>query len=246
MTKRIRLGVNIDHVATIRNARGGGHPDPSFAAQIATEAGADGITFHLREDRRHITDSDLAEIRARTTLPLNMEMAATEEMLEKALNFKPETVTLVPEKREERTTEGGLNVAGEFEKLAPFVEKLQDNGTKVSVFIEAEKQQLDAAKALNVEALELHAGRYAELLAEEKINQSAEVLIALQEMAEYAESLGIEALAGHGLNYISAANVARIPQITELNIGHFLIGEAIYVGLSETILRMRKILDEVR
>lgn len=246
MTERIRLGVNIDHVATIRNARGGEHPDPSFAARVATNAGADGITFHLREDRRHITDSDLARIRARTTLPLNMEMAATEEMLGKALHFKPETVTLVPEKREERTTEGGLNVAGERDKLASFVSKLQDNGTKVSVFIEAEKSQLEAAKALKVDALELHTGRYAELLEEEKDRQSAEELTAIQKMAEYAVSLGIEALAGHGLNYSSAANVARIPHITELNIGHFLIGEAIYVGLDDTIRRMRNVLDEVR
>lgn len=246
MTKPIRLGVNVDHVATLRNARGGVHPDPAFAAKIATDAGADGITFHLREDRRHIVDGDLAQIRAATNLPLNLEMAATDEMLGKALDFNPQTVTLVPEKREERTTEGGLDVAGERDKLAPIVKKLQDKGIKVSVFIEAKKDQLEVAKELQVEALEFHTGRYADFLAEEKSKQSAEELIRIQEMALYAEALGIEALAGHGLNYVSATNVARIPQIMELNIGHFLISEAVYAGLGDVVSRMRGLLNEVR
>ena len=246
MTKPIRLGVNVDHVATLRNARGGVHPDPGFAAKIATGAGADGITFHLREDRRHIVDGDLPQIRAATNLPLNMEMAATEEMLGKALDFKPETVTLVPEKREERTTEGGLDVASERDKLAPIVIKLQDKGIKVSVFIEAKKNQLEAAKQLQVEALELHTGRYAEFLAEENSNQAAEELARIEEMALYAETLGIEAFAGHGLNYVSATSIARIPQITELNIGHFLISEAVYVGLGNAVSRMHGLINEVR
>ena len=246
MTKPIRLGVNIDHVATIRNARGGVHPDPGLAAKIASQAGADGITFHLREDRRHITDSDLSQIRHATDLPLNMEMAVTEEMVGKALEFKPETVTLVPEKREERTTEGGLDVEGEFENLRIFIKNIQKRGIRVSVFIEADSTQVDAAKGLGVEALELHTGRYADLLGNGKNNDSALELKRIKQMAEYSKSIGIEPLAGHGLNYVSAVNVARIPQITELNIGHFLIGEAIYFGLNGTIGKMRTILNEVR
>ena len=246
MSRRIRLGVNVDHVATIRNARGGQHPDPAHAAKIATMAGADGITFHLREDRRHITDSDLNRIREATHLPLNMEMAATEEMFSKAMEFKPETVMFVPEKREERTTEGGLNVSGECDRLKPMVEKLHGNGSRVSVFIVPIREQVDSAKDLRVDIIELHTGYFAEMLANDNHNEVRREYKRLKDMAEYAVSIGIEPQAGHGLNYHSAEQIVTIPQITELNIGHFLIGESIYVGLDSSIKTMRNVLDEVR
>ena len=246
MAERSRLGVNIDHVATIRNARGGEHPDPARAAEIATAAGADGITFHLREDRRHIMDPDLQAIRAATGLPINMEMAATEEMHIIAMGFKPETAMFVPEKREERTTEGGLNVAREHNKLAPMIRALQENGSRVSLFIEPDPVQLAAAKSMGADICEFHTGRFVELsLAGD--HELAEVeLERIAACAAEAVKIGIEPQAGHGLTYDTVKPVAAIPQLTELNIGHFLMGEAIFVGLEASIRRMRDLMDEAR
>ena len=246
MTKRIRLGVNIDHVATIRNARGGAHPDIGRAAQMATEAGADGITFHLREDRRHIMDPDLQAIRAATDLPINMETAATEEMHVIAMDFKPETVMFVPEKRQERTTEGGLNAAREHNKLVPMIQMLKENGSRVSLFIEPDPVQLIAAKRMGADITEFHTGRYVELsLAGEAELASAE-LERIADCAKRAVDLGVEPQAGHGLTYDTVQPVAAIPELTELNIGHFLMGEAIFVGLIPAIQHMRQLMDEAR
>lgn len=246
MPDRIRLGVNIDHVATIRNARGGGHPDIARAAEVATQAGADGITFHLREDRRHIMDPDLLAIRAATHLPLNMETAATDEMHVIAIDYKPETVMFVPEKREERTTEGGLNAAREHNKLVPMISRLKDNGSRVSLFIEPDPVQLIAAKRMGADITEFHTGRYVELcLADEPELATAE-LDRISDCAKRAIDLGIEPQAGHGLTYDTVQAVAAIPEITELNIGHFLMGEAIFAGLAPAIQHMRKLMDEAR
>lgn len=246
MTNRIRLGVNIDHVATIRNARGGAHPDIARAAQVATVAGADGITFHLREDRRHIMDPDLQAIRAATHLPINMETAATDEMHVIAMDFKPETVMFVPEKRQERTTEGGLNAAREHNKLVPMIRQLKDNGSRVSLFIEPDPVQLIAAQRMGADITEFHTGRFVELsLAGEKELAAAE-LERIADCAKRAIDLGIEPQAGHGLTYDTVQPVAAIPELTELNIGHFLIGEAVFVGLDASIKRMRELMDEAR
>lgn len=246
MADRIRLGVNIDHVATIRNARGGGHPDPVRAAQLASEAGADGITFHLREDRRHIRDADLEDIRNATALPINMEMAATEEMLDIALAFKPETAMFVPEKRSELTTEGGLDAVGMHNHLGHFVRELTKNGSRVSFFINPDKVQLHAAKSLGVHITEFHTGRYVDLslAGEEKLAELE--LDRIRACAEEAVRIGIEPQAGHGLTFDTVKPVAGIAQITELNIGHFLIGEAIFIGLSEAVGEMRRLMDEAR
>lgn len=243
---RIRLGVNIDHVATIRNARGGAHPDPARAAEMATASGADGITFHLREDRRHICDPDLSAIRAATDLPINMEMAATDEMHVIAMDFKPETAMFVPEKREERTTEGGLQAAREHNKLVPYIRALKEIGCRVSLFIEADAVQLHAAKHMGADITEFHTGRYVELCqaGEDKL---AEIELGrIRECAEEAVRIGIEPQAGHGLTYDTVKPVAAIPQLAELNIGHFLMGEAVFVGLSAAVSRMRELMDEAR
>ena len=239
---RLRLGVNIDHVATIRNARGGDFPDPVRAAHLAEQAGADGITAHLREDRRHITDEDIDRLMAEIALPLNLEMAATEEMLEIALRHRPHAACIVPEKREERTTEGGLDAAGQFEHLAPFVERLREAGVRASLFIEPDARQIDAAIRLGAPVVELHTGRYAHLRGEE---QAAE-LKRLADAAALAARNGIEPHAGHGLTFDNVAPIAAIPQVRELNIGHFLIGEAIFTGLGASVMRMRALMESAR
>ncbi|MEO0606782.1 MAG: pyridoxine 5'-phosphate synthase [Pseudomonadota bacterium] len=246
MTSRIRLGVNIDHVATIRNARGGAHPDVARAAAIATEAGADGITFHLREDRRHIIDPDLLAIRAATDLPLNMEMAATDEMHVIAMDYKPETVMFVPEKREERTTEGGLNAAREHNKLVPMIRSLKENGSRVSLFIEPDPVQLIAAQRMGADITEFHTGRFVELSLAGEQELAAAELERLADCAKRAIDLGVEPQAGHGLTYDTVQPVAAIAELTELNIGHFLMGEAIFAGLAPAIQHMRTLMDEAR
>jgi pyridoxine 5-phosphate synthase len=242
VTGRLRLGVNIDHVATIRNARGGDFPDPVRAALLAAEAGADGITAHLREDRRHIRDEDIAELTARLTIPLNLEMAATEEMLEIALRHRPHAACIVPEKREERTTEGGLDAAGQDNHLKPFVEALAAANIRVSLFIEPDPRQIEAAIRLRAPVVEFHTGRYAHLDGEER----AEELRRLADSTALAWKNGIEPHAGHGLTFDNVQPVAAIPQLRELNIGHFLVGEAIFSGLGESVARMRSLIDEAR
>ncbi|MBO9697804.1 MAG: pyridoxine 5'-phosphate synthase [Sphingopyxis sp.] len=239
---RLRLGVNIDHVATIRNARGGEHPDPVRAAEIVAAVGGDGITAHLREDRRHIRDDDLARIQAATDLPLNLEMAATDEMLEIALRHKPHAACIVPEKREERTTEGGLDAAGQHNHLAPIVARLADAGIRVSLFIEPDPRQIEAAMRLRAPVVEFHTGRYAHVEGEER----AAELRRLADAAALAWKNGIEPHAGHGLTYDNVIPVAAIPQLAELNIGHYLIGEAIFHGLDPAVRRMRALMDEAR
>lgn len=238
----LRLGVNIDHVATIRNARGGRHPDPVRAAVLAAGAGADGITAHLREDRRHISDDDMARLVRDVDLPLNFEMAATEEMLEIALRHRPHAACIVPEKREERTTEGGLDAAGGHNHLAPFVSRLSAEGIRVSLFIEPDPRQIDAAKSLGAPVIEIHTGAYCEASGAEQ----ARLLERIRTAASYAASLGIEVHAGHGLDFDTVSPVAAIPEIMELNIGHFLIGEAIFSGLDSSIKRMRALMDKAR
>ena len=239
---RLRLGVNIDHVATIRNARGGEHPDPVRAAEIVAAVGGDGITAHLREDRRHIRDDDLARIQAATDLPLNLEMAATDEMLAIALRHKPHAACIVPEKREERTTEGGLDAAGQHNHLAPIVARLNDAGIRVSLFIEPDPRQIEAAMRLRAPVVEFHTGRYAHVEGEER----AAELRRLADAAALAWKNGIEPHAGHGLTYDNVVPVAAIPQLAELNIGHYLIGEAIFTGLEDAVRRMRALMDEAR
>lgn len=240
--KPLRLGVNIDHVATIRNARGGAHPDPLRAAHLAAKAGADGITAHLREDRRHITDDDIARLMNEIALPLNLEMAATQEMLAIALRHRPHAACIVPERREEVTTEGGLDAAGQRACLAPMVEQLRAAGIRVSLFIEPDERQIEAAKRLGAPVVELHTGRYCHL---DGAARDAE-LERLAKAARFAESLDIEVHAGHGLRFDNVGPVAAIPQVVELNIGHFLIGEAIYIGLEASIREMRRLMDEAR
>ncbi len=242
MKRPLRLGVNIDHVATIRNARGGRDPDPVRAAKLAANAGADGITAHLREDRRHITDGDITRLSSEIELPLNLEMAATEEMLAIALRHRPHAACIVPEKREERTTEGGLDVVGGFEHLQPYVGRLNDAGIRVSLFVEPDTSQLDAAVALGAPVVELHTGSYANL---EGAARRAE-LDRLMAAAAHCEKLGLECHAGHGLTFENVGPVAAIRQVVELNIGHFLIGEAIFGGLDSTVKRMRALMDKAR
>jgi len=238
----LRLGVNIDHVATVRNARGAGYPDPVRAGLLAAKAGADGITAHLREDRRHITDEDIARLSAELPVPLNFEMAATEEMLEIALRHRPNASCIVPEKREERTTEGGLDAAGSFERLQGYVARLRDSGIRVSLFIEPEERQIEAALRLGAPVVEFHTGHYAELDGEARADELRRIASA----AALAAKNGIEPHAGHGLTYDNVQPVAAIPQIRELNIGHFLIGEAIFTGLQESVKRMRQLMNEAR
>ena len=242
MSSALRLGVNIDHVATIRNARGGDHPDPVRAAKLAANAGADGITAHLREDRRHITDEDIDRLMAEIDLPLNLEMAATEEMLAIALRHKPHAACIVPEKREERTTEGGLDAAGQFETLRPYVDWLSQANVRVSLFIEPSEAQLEAAVRLGAPVVEFHTGRYAHVEGEER----AVELKRIADCAALAVKNGIEPHAGHGLTFDNVVPVAAIPQIAELNIGHFLIGEAIFTGLDASVRRMRELMDAAR
>lgn len=242
MTGPIRLGVNIDHVATVRNARGSGYPDPVRAALLAANAGAQGITAHLREDRRHITDADIARLSAELPVPLNLEMAATAEMLGIALRHRPHAACIVPEKREERTTEGGLDAAGQFDALAPMVAALRDAGIRVSLFIEPEAAQIDAAVRLGAPVVELHTGRYAEL---DEAAREVE-LKRLADAAALAAKNGIEVHAGHGLTFDNVVPIAAIPQVRELNIGHFLIGEAIFDGLAPVVARMRALMDAAR
>ena len=247
MFTRLRLGVNIDHVATIRNARGGDHPDPVRAAEIVAACGGDGITAHLREDRRHIRDEDIARIQAATDLPLNFEMAATDEMLEFALRHMPHAACIVPERREERTTEGGLDAAGQHNRLAPIVARLSDAGIRVSLFIAPEERQIEAAMKLRAPVVELHTGEYAHACQESGGGEKVAVeLRRLTDMAALAAKNGIEPHAGHGLTYDNVQPVAAIPQLAELNIGHYLIGEAIFTGLEAAVLRMRELMDAAR
>jgi pyridoxine 5-phosphate synthase len=246
MSPYLRLGVNIDHVATIRNARGGDHPDPVRAAEIVAACGGDGITAHLREDRRHIRDSDLARIQAATNLPLNLEMAATEEMLEIALRHAPHAACIVPEKREERTTEGGLDAAGLHNHLTPMVARLTDAGIRVSLFIEPDPRQIEAAIHLRAPVVEFHTGKYAHLLLDGDRSGAETELRRLSDAAALASKNGIEPHAGHGLTYDNVQPIAAIPQLAELNIGHYLIGEAIFDGLEAAVVKMRRLMDEAR
>lgn len=239
---KLRLGVNIDHVATLRNARGGIHPDPVAAALLAQKAGADGITAHLREDRRHIRDADLQRIKAEIAIPLNFEMAATAEMQRIALALRPNACCLVPEKREERTTEGGLDVAGQLAALRDYIAPLREAGIRISLFIDPIAAQLEASRDIGADIVELHTGSYAELSGEA---QTAE-LRRLQEAATYGQCLGLEMHAGHGLTFANAAAIAAIPELRELNIGHFLIGESVFMGLAGAIHEMRRRMDEAR
>ena len=243
---RLRLGVNIDHVATIRNARGGRHPDPVRAAKLAIAGGCDGITAHLREDRRHIRDDDIARLKAEIDKPLNFEMAATDEMLGIALKTMPHAVCLVPEKRTERTTEGGLDVAGQHNQLAPFVARLNDAGIRVSLFIAGDGRQIEAAARLGSPVVEIHVGAWCDALSEGKREAAEAEWQRIRAGAKLAHELGLEVHAGHGLDYASAETIASLPQIVELNIGHFLIGESVFEGLAETIKFMRAAMDRGR
>ncbi len=246
MSKRLRLGVNIDHVATVRNARGGTVPDPVRAAIMAEEAGADGITAHLREDRRHISDADIEGLMAALKGPLNFEMAATQEMQAIALRHKPHAVCIVPEKREERTTEGGLEVARDENALAHYIAPLRGAGCRVSIFIAADQRQIEAAHRIGAQVIELHTGAYCDAHAEGRFDERDAELRRLTEMAAFADSLGLEVHAGHGLTYDTVAPIAALPQVVELNIGHFIIGEAIFRGLPLAIAEMRRIMDQAR
>tara|TARA_B100000029_G_scaffold477924_1_gene523474 strand:+ start:981 stop:1721 length:741 start_codon:yes stop_codon:yes gene_type:complete len=243
MNDYLRLGVNIDHVATIRNARGGEHPDPVKAAQLAAAAGADTVTAHLREDRRHIFDKDIIRLRNEIDIPLNLEMAATEEMLKIALLYIPHAACIVPEKREERTTEGGLNIIGNYNYLEKFVKNLSNKDIRVSMFIEPEHDQIDAAKKLGAPVIELHTGKYCNATGQiEKDRELKKIILS----AKYATDIGLECHAGHGLGFDTVQPIARIQEICELNIGHFLIGESIFSGLEQAILRIRSLMKNAR
>jgi pyridoxine 5-phosphate synthase len=240
--KALRLGVNIDHVATVRNARGGDNPDPVRAAQLAEKAGADGITAHLREDRRHISDDDIARLSRELEIPLNLEMAATDEMLAIAVKARPHAACIVPEKREERTTEGGIDAAGHFARLKPVVGALVGAGIRVSLFIEPDHRQIDAARSLGAPVVELHTGAYANAAG----GAREALLHKIRDAAVYGASIGLEIHAGHGLTFDNVQPIAALPEIRELNIGHFLIGEAIFVGLVDSIRKMRRLMDDAR
>jgi pyridoxine 5-phosphate synthase len=242
----LRLGVNVDHVATIRNARGGRHPDPVRAAHMAVAAGADGITAHLREDRRHISDTDIARLRAELTRPLNLEMAATDEMLAIALRYRPHACCLVPERREERTTEGGLDVVRGETQIRPVVARLRDAGIRVSLFIEPAAAAVEASARLGAQVVELHTGTYCERALADDPAATAREVVRIEAAARAAAAAGLEVHAGHGLTYTTVAAVARLPEVTELNIGHFLIGEAVFTGLGAAISHMRTVLDQAR
>jgi pyridoxine 5-phosphate synthase len=246
VTNPLRLGVNIDHVATVRNARGAPYPDPLRAALLAAKAGADSITAHLREDRRHIADADIEKLRAEIGIPLNFEMAATEEMLAIALRTKPHAVCLVPEKREERTTEGGIDAAGQHNHLSPMIRRLSGAGIRVSLFVDPDKRQLEAARSLEAPVVELCTGAYCEAVIAGDSAAVAHHLEAAQTAAAIAGRLGLEVHAGHGLTYDNVKPIAAIPEVRELNIGHFLIGEAIFVGLENSVRHMRVLMDDAR
>ena len=243
---KLRLGVNIDHVATVRNARGGNTPDPVRAAMLAEQAGADGITAHLREDRRHIADADIDALMAALKVPLNFEMAATPEMQAIALRHKPHAVCIVPEKREERTTEGGLEVAREENALAHYIAPLREAGCRVSIFIAADQRQIEAAARIGAQVIELHTGAYCDAHSDGDFAARDVELERMREMSTYAHSLGLEVHAGHGLTYDTVKPVAAFPEVMELNIGHFLIGEAIFRGLPDAMAEMRRLMDEAR
>ncbi len=246
ISPKLRLGVNIDHVATVRNARGGRHPDPLHAAEIAVAAGADGITAHLREDRRHIRDDDIERLKARIDKPLNLEMAATREMVEIATKVRPHAACIVPERREERTTEGGLDAAGQHNTLYPLVEQLRAAGIRVSLFIAAERAQIEAASALRVPVVEIHTGAWCEALADGDGDRAAAEFDRIRSGARLAHGLGLEVHAGHGLDYLTAGTIAGLPEVVELNIGHFLVSEAIMGGLAAAVQRMRAAMDRGR
>lgn len=243
---RLRLGINIDHVATVRNARGGSYPDPLRAALLAETAGADGITAHLREDRRHITDTDIEALAKGISVPLNFEMAATPEMQAIALRHVPYAVCLVPEKREEKTTEGGLDVARSDNALAHFIAPLRDAGCRVSMFVAADKRQIEASARIGAQVVELHAGAYCDAHTDGDFAKRDRELEALREMSAYAHELGLEVHAGHGITYDTVKPIAAFPEVMELNIGHFLVGEAIFSGLDSAIRRMRSLMNEAR
>lgn len=242
----LRLGVNIDHVATVRNARGSSYPDPLRAARLAEKAGADGITAHLREDRRHILDADIDALMENLCVPLNFEMAATAEMQKIALRHKPHAVCIVPEKREEKTTEGGLEVAREENRLAHFIAPLREAGCRVSIFIAADRPQIEAANRIGAQVIELHTGAYCDLHAEGRFEERDRELERLTNMAEFARNLGLEIHAGHGLTYDTVRPIAALPEVMELNIGHFLIAEAIFTGLEPVVKEMRRLMNEAR
>jgi pyridoxine 5-phosphate synthase len=244
--RMLRLGVNIDHVATVRNARGGAHPDPVRAALIAIEAGADGITAHLREDRRHIRDDDIARLKAQITKPLNLEMAATDEMIRIAAAMRPHAACLVPERREERTTEGGLDAAGQQAQLKPAIAELTRSGIRVALFIAPEPAQIEAAAALGAPAIEIHTGTWCDALVARRGADAQAEWLRIQEGAKLAHRNGLEVHAGHGLDYKTAEMIASVPEIVELNIGHFLIGEAVYAGLGNAVKAMRVAMDRGR
>lgn len=246
MTKRLRLGINIDHVATIRNARGGTHPDTLRAANLAKEFGADSITIHLREDRRHINDDDVQRIAGGINIPLNLEMAATQEMFDIAMELAPHAVCLVPEKRNERTTEGGLNALEASNFLTPYVAKLQENGSRVSLFIEADINQVESAHRIGAKAIELHVGKYCDAIEAQNYAVANESFEAIKSAAKRGAELGLEVHAGHGITFQSVTAISQIDEIIELNIGHFLIGEAVFIGLGAAILKMRALMDEAR
>lgn len=246
MSNDLRLGVNIDHVATLRNARGGAYPDPVRAAKLAEAAGADGITAHLREDRRHIRDEDIDALMDALETPLNFEMAATDEMQAIALRHKPHAVCLVPEKREERTTEGGLEVAGDQNKLADFIAPLNDAGCRVSLFVAADEAQLQASKRVGAAVVELHTGAYCDFHAEGKFDERDAELERLVHAASFAHDLGLEVHAGHGLTFDTVGPIAALSAVKELNIGHFLIGESVFMGLDAAIREMRRVMDQAR
>ena len=244
--KKLRLGVNIDHVATVRNARGSAYPDPVRAALIAQEAGADGITAHLREDRRHIVDQDITSIINAIDVPLNFEMAATDEMKKIALAHEPHAVCIVPEKREERTTEGGLDVVKDENKLAHFITPLREKGCRISIFIAADDKQIKAARRIGAQVVELHTGAYCDLHYDKRFEERDAELSRLKDMASLAHSLGLEVHAGHGLTYETVVPIAELPEVVELNIGHFLIGESMFIGLKDAIFKMRELMDKAR
>ena len=246
MIKPLRLGINVDHVATVRNARGGGRPDPLRAALLAIDAGADGITAHLREDRRHIHDDDMAALKSGISKPLNFEMAATEQMLDIALKTRPHAVCLVPEKRTERTTEGGLDVVSGHNWLKPYVAELKRAGIRVSMFIEPSKEALETSADLGAPVVELHTGAWCDACERGEIERAEHEHRRLLDAAKRTTALGLECHAGHGLDYDTARILAAAPEIVELNIGHFLIGEAIFVGLAESVRRMRAAMDQGR